>query len=167
MPSKWKNEDVYIQGKTKWFRPDKPDHQFPPPRWSHVIYPNAASLDIIRGLQARGLKNVLKKDDDGYYMTFSRKTERSVKGKLMGMQPPAVFEADGTTPFKGGLVGNGSDVTTKLQVYEHSTPSGNKAVAARWESTRIDHLIPYEAKRDFTEVEAQAAKGLDIQPPQF
>lgn len=167
MPVKYKSWDVFVQGKVKWFRSTRPDIQFPPPRWSHVMYPNTESLEKIRELQSQGLKNVIKKDEDGYYVSFSRKTEMIRSGKTMGMLPPEVFDKDGVTPMKDVNVGNGSDVTTKLRAYEHGTPSGGKSVAVRWESSKIDNLVPFEGKRDFLEYEAKAAEGLKEQPAQW
>jgi hypothetical protein len=42
----------------------------------------------------------------------------------------------------------------KLAVYEHATPSGGKAVAARLEAIRIDELVPFK-KTDLSDVESR------------
>lgn len=154
--------DVYVKGKVRNFRHHQPNEWN---KWSHCLYPDPESLEILRDLQARGAKNQMKKDEDGYFMWINRPTSIEVKGKVVGMQPPLVLMADGITPLQGVLVGNGSDVTTKLEVYEHRVPgTPKKAVAFRWKSTRVDNLIPFEPKRDFTEEEAGAARGLEDQP---
>ena len=162
-----KSRYVYVQGKVKWFRHVTPDIEYR--KWKHVMYPNPDSLEKVRQLQSEGLKNTLKKenDDEGYYVTWSRPTEKMVRGRLVGFAPPEVFMADGTTPLRNTNVGNGSDVTTKLEVYQHGTPGGGKAVAARWVSSRIDNLVPFEGNRDFNEQEAKASEGLPEQPAQF
>ena len=164
-----RTEYVYLQGKAKWFRGHTPDEWG---KWKHVLYPNEESLKKIRELQTSeeggptGIKNVLKKDEDGYSITLSRPASKTIKGKVVGFAPPEVLEADGKTPLRNALVGNGSDITTKIEVYTHPTPGGGKARAARWVSSRIDTLIPYESKRDFTEAQEKATRGLSDQPTQ-
>lgn len=159
-------EEVYVKGKVKWFRAVVPESQYETPRWSHVLYPDTESLEIIRDLQAQGAKNQLKKDDDNqYYVRISRPVEiRKRDGTKRAMFPPKVIDKEGNL-FEGN-VGNGSDVTTKLEVYSHNVPnSRNKAKAMRWLSSRIDNLVPFEQENDFTPEEQASIKGLDKQEP--
>lgn len=161
-----KSEYFYFQGKAKWFRPAKVNEWG---KWSHVLYPDDKSLEIIRTLQSEGVKNVLKKDEDGYFISIGRNSEirrRSDAGgmKMVGMTPPEVIK-DGM-PFKEPI-GNGSDITTKVEVYQHSTPGGGKAKAMRWISSRIDNLIPYEMPNDQFPEEAKQTNGLEKQPEQL
>lgn len=153
-------EHVYIQGKLSWVKCQQPDEWG---KWKVTIHPNEASLEKVRELQGEGIKNVLKKDDDGYKVTFSRPTQKMVKGKVVGLAPPEILQADGKTPLTGVLVGNGSDGTVKLEVYSHGTPGGGKAKAARLLSIKVDNLIPFEMKRDFSEAQQEMVKGLDEQ----
>lgn len=158
-----KVETVYIQGKVNWFRPKVPNKWN---KWSVQIHPNDKGLEIIRDLQAQGCKNQLKKNDDGYYCNFSRPvTKETSTGKILSFTPPEVFDVDGN-PFDGN-VGNGSDATLKLEVYQHSTPGGGKAKAIRWVSARIDVLVPFESNRDLNEQEREAHSGLSDQPEQL
>lgn len=162
-----RSEYLFLQGKTKWFRNEKTNEWG---KWSHVLYPTDAGLEKIRELQSEGVKNVLKKDEDGYFLSIGRNSEikRKTDGggvKMQGMAPPEVIDMEGK-PFKGS-VGNGSDITTKVEVYQHGTPGGGKAKAMRWVSTRIDNLIPYEPTRDPFPEEASAVKNLDKQPEQL
>src|ERR1700704_3538604 len=130
-------ELVEVQGKTKWFRPFVLDTKFDPPRWRHQFYPNEKSLNTIRDLQSEGVKNVLKKDEDGYNVNISRPAHILVKGARQTMLPPKITLADGVTPYQGN-VGNGSDVTTILEVYSHKVPGSLKrAKAMRWYGSRI------------------------------
>jgi hypothetical protein len=156
-------EYVFIQGKLSWVKCEVPNEWG---KWTATIHPNQTSLDKIRELQGEGVKNVLKKDDDGYYTTFSRPTSKMIKGKVVGMAPPEVLQADGKTPLKGILVGNGSDGTIKLEVYQHGTPGGGKAKAARLLSIKVDNLIPFELKRDFSAGQQEAVAGLAEQKPE-
>lgn len=158
-----KSEHIYIQGKVSWFRPKVPNKWN---KWSVQIHPNDKGLEIIRELQSQGVKNQLKKDDDGYFTTFSRPvTKETATGKILSFVPVEVFDADGN-PFDGN-VGNGSDVTLKLEVYSHQTPGGGKAKAIRWVSARIDNLVPFEVSRDLNSFEKEASEGLDKQPEQL
>ena len=156
-------EYVFIQGKISWLKNTVPDEWG---KWKVTIHPNAESLEKIRELQTEGIKNVLKKDDDGYYTTFSRPTQKMIKGKVIGFAPPEVLQADGKTPLTGILVGNGSDGTVKLEVYSHGTPGGGKAKAARLLSIKVDNLIPFEMNRDFNPNQKEAVAGLKEVPPE-
>lgn len=172
-------EFITLQGKTRWFRHVKPEEFKGKSHWKHVLYPDKESLEKIRDLQAQGLKNVLKKDEDGYHINFSRPTKIEWKDRKTGeekftvLEPPQVILADGRTKAPE-LIGNGSDVTTKLEIYEHAIPnSTKKAKAARWLATRIDNLVPYDKTGNpldgaqyFSAEEQRAVKGLDAVPPQ-
>lgn len=157
------NEYVFVSGKTKWFKHQQPDPKYL--KWSHTLWPDNESLEKLRDLQSQGMKNLIKKDEDGWYISLSRPAERKTRdGTRFGMSPPEVLNTDGTPFPMGQLVGNGSDITTKLEVYEHKTPGGGKAKAARWMSTRIDNLVPFEKPRDFDDNQKKLVQGLEEQP---
>jgi len=158
-----KAEHIYIQGKVKWFRPKVPNKWN---KWSVQIHPNADGLAILRDLQTEGVKNQIKKDEDGYYTTFTRPVTKETRaGKIISFVPVEVFDSEGNK--YDGNVGNGSDVTLKLEVYTHPTPGGNKAKAIRWVSARIDNLVPFESTRDLNSFEKEAHEGLKDQPEQL
>jgi hypothetical protein len=163
----------YLKGKTKWFRSTKVNEYG---KWEHVLYPDGPSLELIRKLQEstperQGIKNVIQpdKDGDGEYLRIGRLSQKTIRGKVVAFPPPEVLDKDGVTPLRHTLVGNGSDVTTKVEYYTYEIPprkSGKRGSAIRWESTRVDNLIPFELKRDFDEKEQHQVKGLAEQPPQ-
>lgn len=128
-------------------------------KWSVTLYPDTKGLDTIRELQAEGVKNVMKKDDDGYYISFSREPTKLIKGKVVAFAAPRVIDKDGQ-PLDGSKIGRGSDATIRLDVYSHGTPSGGRAKAARWDSIRIDNLVPYETDRELPPLEAEKVKSL-------
>lgn len=150
----------FVKGKTKWFRHVTPSREYN--KWSHVLYPDPDGIEKIREWQGKGLKNQLKKDEDGWYTTFSRPVSKTYNGNITPFGPPLVVDHTGQ-PMANINIGNGSDVTTKLEIYEHKTPGGGKAIAARWESSRIDNLVPFE-QDDFTPEEALQNKNLMEQP---
>lgn len=161
------SEYIFLKGKAKWVSHDKINEWG---KWTMVLYPDEASITLIRDLQAQGTKNVIKKDDDGYNVRLARPHEFKFNGRIKGMSPPLVL--DGSQPLPGGgyaplintPIGNGSDCTVKMEVYEHRVPNspGKKAKAMRWESIRIDNLIPFK-KADFTPEEAVSADGFEDQ----
>lgn len=166
------SKSIYLSGKVKWARVHKPDTAFGNTKWSILLYPDTASLDKIRELQAQGLKNVLKKDEDGYNMTFSRPTEKTFRGVKTALTPPEILDA--SKPLPGGgyaplkeEVGNGSDVTVKLAYYDYPVPAspGKRGVAVRFESLRVDNLIPFQKTADFPEERRKLVEGLVDQPP--
>lgn len=158
-------EFVYLKGKGSWIRTQTVN---PWGKWTCTLHPNPGEdLEKIRELQAQGLKNLMKKDDDGYFITFSRPTERVDKlGRKTGLAPVEVMLPNGQK--YDGLVGNGSDVTIKLEVYEHKTPGGGKAKAARLAAIRLDNLVPYEPNRDMLKDQKDLVRGLqEVPQPSF
>jgi len=151
-------EKVFIKGKLSWVKVKAPNDWG---KWTVTVHPDQASLEIIRDLQAEGLKNVLKKDDEGYYVAFSRPTQKLIKGKVIGMAPPVVVDDKGEPLDKN--IGNGSDGIVKLEVYAHGTPGGGRAKAARLESIKVMNLVPYEPERDMNEDAKSKLEGMDKQ----
>ena len=163
-----RTEFVFLKGKLKWCRVHQPN-KFG--KWATDIYLSGDDLEKVRELQSQGMKNVLKKDEDGYYTTFSRPTSKELRGKIIGYAPPEVLDGsqilpDGSNPpLRDVLIGNGTDATIKLEVYEHRVPgTDKKAKAARLLSIRVDNLVPFTVKRDFDEDQERAIKGLQEQP---
>ena len=150
-----------LSGVCKWFRHNAPN-QFN--KWSHDLYLDPPSLEKMRSLQSEGVKNVIKKDDDGYYVTLSRPVSKEFRGTVKGFGPPVILDQDGLS-LQTDNVGNGSAVTTKLEVYSHRIPNspGKTAKAVRWLSSRIDHLVPF-GEHSFKDYEVKAAKGMDTAP---
>lgn len=157
-------EWIFLQGKGKYIKTKRPNDWG---KWTCMLYPNNESLEKIRELQGQGLKNTLKKDEDGYNATFSRPVEKTFKKsgleRKIGFSPVEVLGPDGK-PYDG-LIGNGSDITVKLEVYQHNTPGGGKAKAARLSAIRIDNLVPFITD-DLDEAQQYQIKGLDEQPTQ-
>lgn len=144
-----KQEFHTFPGKIKWARGLKVADKFG--KWGAPFWPaNNETLELIREWQGRGLKNVIKKDEDGYYVRFGRKVQRDFRGRpSVPNTAPVVTAEDGETLLDPATVGNGSDVTMKVRLYEHPTPSGSVAIAAELMGVRVDNRIPFEASKDF------------------
>lgn len=161
-------EEVFVSGTFKWAQVFKPDLKVDPPRWSILVYPDAPSLQVINDLKKDGIKNHLKKDDEGYYMRFSRPTykefteEGGIKRRV-SFTPPTVVGPDGEPLLD--LIGHGSAGTVKLETYKHRTPSGGSARAARLLGVKVTKLNKYEASRDFNEEEKKNTSGFETAKP--
>lgn len=155
------SEFVFVSGKVSWVKGITPNQW---DKWALTLHPDAESLEKIRDLQAEGVKNVIKKDEDGYYVQFSRPIMIQLRnGQKTPLAPPEITHKDGT-PMEGVPIGNGSDGIVKLEVYQHPTPNGGRAKAARWASLRIDNLIPFNKDEDYPEDRKKLAEGLAEQP---
>lgn len=161
-------EYVYLQGKAKWFK-----HQTPNKfgDYSHDIYLTEESRQKVEELKkgkgnVEGIKNTLKHDDDGYYINVRRPQSKTIRGKVVGFAPPELLGKDGL-PLHDILVGNGSDITTKLEYYTYKKPFGEgRGSAIRWASTRVDNLVPFTTQRDFDADQANLIGGLETVPHQ-
>lgn len=132
-------------------------------KWSITLTPDGPSLEKIRELQAQGIKNVMKKDEDGYFIQFSREPTKLIRGKVIAFAAPKVVDTAGVA-MDGSRVGRGSDVTVRLDVYQHGTPSGGKSKAARFDSLRVDNLIVWDPDKDLGPAEAEQVKNLTNSP---
>lgn len=167
-PMGGKSEEVIIQGKGKYIWVVRPNPQFDDYRL--VIYPDNKSLEILKGLKEQGMKNLLRKDDDGYNMQFKRPIKKDIKDRNTGgmktitFLPPVVVDENGDIWPNDKLIGSGSDLTVKLEVYSHGTPTGGKAKAARIAGVKIDNLVPYTKEKDLNDEQREQIKGLDTAP---
>lgn len=128
MPTKY----FYFQGKTKWCKARKPDEKYG--NYTINLYPTDESRALIA---ESGLQISPRQDEDGEFFTFRRPHEKLIKRELVEFGPPAILNSD-NTEFDG-LVGNGSEVTIKVSVYDTV-----KGVGHRWETVRVENLVKYE-----------------------
>jgi len=140
-------------------------------KWGLKFYPDDKSLGILRELQTgigqiQGIKNQLKKDEDGFNMQISRKPEMWVKGKNTPLAPPLVMKADGM-PLVDQLVGHGSDLTLTVECYQHRIPGAQgQGRALRLKAVRVDKLNPFTPHKDYTPAEQAAVAETMATPPQ-
>ncbi len=152
-----KTKRLSVKGKCKWAHVTRLNRF---EEWSLELWPTPEDLEVIRELQSRGLKNTMRKDEDGYNIRFKRSPKRDIRlrtgeVKTLIFSPPTVAMSDGSPLPSGVSIGNGSDVTVILEVYTHGTPGGGKAVAARLEGVRVDNLVPFNPDSDY-DVETKA-----------
>ena len=143
-----KDEEVFIKGKIKWCKHLRPDTTYPPGKWSVVMYIEGEELDKVRKWQSQGIKNSVKFDDEeGWYITLSRKTSITVKGREVGLEPPKVIDKEGV-PIST-MVGNGSDGIAKCILWSFNPMPGISGKALRWEALRVDNMIPFDSNKDY------------------
>ena len=159
-----KEEEVFLKGKIKWCKHIRPDTTYN--KWSVVMYITGDELDKAREWQAtQGIKNTIRKDDDGWYITLSRKTTITVKGRDVGLEPPRVFTMangpDGPVEVPvNEAIGNGSDGVAKCILWSSRNYPGKNL---RWEALRIDNLIKFDAKSDYPDG-GEGLKNLKEEP---
>ena len=121
----------FFTGTVKWAKVFKPDEKFEP-QYSLQLF---LDDDGWATWKASGLGGKVKEDEDGKYVTFRRKVAGPSWEPVLG--PPKVTSADGK-PFEG-LIGNGSTLTVKVDVYDTAKGKGH-----RLEGVRVDELVVYE-----------------------
>lgn len=130
-------EYEYFEGTVKFINQNTPNEWN---KWAIVIYLDNDNRDKLIDLQAQGVKNTLKKDEGGYYTTFSRPSFKEYQnGDKQEFDPPVVYDADGNKT--GVLIGRGSKVNVRVEVYSHPIPnSKQRGKALRWEAVKVLEL---------------------------
>lgn len=156
-------DPVYVTGKARWAKLINPDPQYE--KWAITVYPINEDMPKVHKLISDGIKNTLKKDDDGYYITFSRPIRIKLRtGMTKPMDAPVVIDADGSV--FSSAIGDGSDVTVKLDTYGGPGPGGRGSYkAARLAAVRINNLVPYD-RNSMNDNEQKLLGELDKQPKQ-
>jgi hypothetical protein len=111
--------------------------------WSAQLHPDKDSLEEIRMMQAKGIKNKLKMDDKGWYCKFSHPLEKTNReGKVTQTYlPPYVRDREGK--LIEGSVNNGATGEVVLDFYEHKAGKEGKAYAARLKGIILDDFTLY------------------------
>lgn len=131
-------KDIYLTGRIKWAKGLKiMDEKFK--SYSAQFYPSDKSMNEYKSL---GLKTTFRMDDEGENFSIRRPHAKLFKNKegveevkVFGL--PEVFDNEGN-PIDPMKVGNGSEVTVKLQVYDTGYGKGS-----RLEAIRVDNLITF------------------------
>lgn len=154
-----KEEEVFLKGKIKWCKHIRPDTTYN--KWSVVMYISGPELDKAREWQAMGIKNTIKKDDDGWFITLSRKTSITVKGREVGLEPPRVVDKDGKPIDQA--IGNGSDGVAKCILWSSKNYPGRNI---RWEALRVDNLVSFNPETDYPDA-GEGLKTLQKEEPEL
>jgi hypothetical protein len=139
----------------KWLRPKQLN---PWGNWSVQLYFDPESLETFNKLRSEGLRNDLRKDEDGYFANFSRPSSKVIRGRTVLFDPPVVIDNDGKPLTED--VGNGSMGTLKLMVYPFNFMN-KSGIAARWEAVKVTDFKPFNKDQDFTPSQEKQLGKLD------
>lgn len=136
-------DTVYLTGKTKWAKLKDPDMKYGG-HWTLDLYLDQQGL---KNFNAANLELELRESDEGPFIKLRRATTRVDKkrGELVKLSPPKLLDAD-NKPLNA-LVGNGSQVQCKLDVFP--TVKGN---GHRLEAVRVLELVEYKPSQVIGEV---------------
>lgn len=137
-----------FKGITKWAKVRKPDEMY-----DNYQVPLYLTEDSWKDFQESGIQLKIKEDTDGKFVTFKRRhVEFNYAKKAQQVNgPPAVhIFKDGTyQDFPDGLIGNGSEVTLKVDAYDTRNGKGHRLI-----SVGIDKLVEYHESERSTAIPA-------------
>jgi hypothetical protein len=116
-----------FSGKCKWAKVRKPDDKYD--NFSIQLYMDDKSWETF---EVAGLSLIPKEDEDGQYVTFRRPNKKLIKNDVVEFGPPEVVGAE-------GLIGNGSEVTLDVVVYDTIKGKGH-----RLNRVTVNNLVKYE-----------------------
>jgi len=129
-------------GTAKWAKTKVPDKDYDV--YSINLYMDPRSLKLY---EKSGIQGKLKEDEDGIYKSFRRPVTQMRKGVPVEAGPPKVT-------YNGekfdGLIGNGSQVSIIVDVYET-----RKGIGHRLEEVEVDNLVEYNAVMDAADVDPE------------
>lgn len=161
------NRTIYLKGTARWARlkednrdlgseqtPDDIQRKIDEVQgWylMDLVFPEGTTRKEVAGMgipTTGMIGQLLKEDDDGtlyykckraHYNPNAVDKETGEKGIVFG--PPRVLHSDNATDWNwesDGLIGNGSEVTVKINKWE-----GDKATRVSMDAVRVDKLEPY------------------------
>ena len=128
------SKEYYFSGIAKWAKVYKPDEKYH--NWSIQLYPDQASIELYA---KTGMTVRFKEDADGKYLTFRRPQSKLIGTQNVSFEAPKVVDKDGTAFTQ--TIGNGSQVTVKVLVYDLKARPG---VGHRLEAVRVDEHVEYK-----------------------
>jgi len=162
------NQFFYVSGVAEWAQVKRPN-KFG--NWAIQVYTDKATRKQLKDIGLRvNPREGNEEYGDGWYLTFRRPTTKVWKGVKTELTPPVVLNADGTA--YEGLIGNGSKVTVKIEIYDFNGGVDAAGVkydggkGTRLESVRIDALVEYKPENETGTGEIQqAAAGKAVNAP--
>lgn len=162
-------EHIFIRGKLRYARVFQLNKYG---KWSFDLYPfPGEDTEKLRELKDRyKVKNYLRQDDDGYYMSMQRPPQKDMgKGlrkRTVPLAPLQVLDANRTDehghpqPLVEQAIGDGTDATVKIELYNFKTAEGEIAFAIRPVGILVHNLVEWKAAEHFNEEEMEQISGL-------
>ena len=129
------NTTLYLNGTAKWAKLKTPDPKFD--CWTLDFYPSEESFKLLKKAGAQNKTYIDKEDGHKPYVKLRRQAKKVIKDKLVTFEAPDVLTND-NAPFNGN-VGNGSEVTCKITIFDSAKGKGT-----RLEAVRIEKLVEYK-----------------------
>lgn len=115
------SDSVLLRGTAKFAKLTATDQW---DKWSCTIYPDQESMVKVHKLISEGIKNRIRKDDDGYCITFSRPAKIKTKTKGEVDLDPVKVETQEGHLMDSPYIEDGTDITMKLETYGGKSGSG-------------------------------------------
>jgi len=132
-------EHFYFHGEAIWCRvhAEQKDQKYD--RYSIGVFLDEDSMERFKASEMQILPKQDKETGREFYQ-FARKNSQLIKGELVEFGTPHIFLASSKDIEERftGQVGNGSEVTVKVAVYDSKKGKGH-----RLESVRVDNLVEY------------------------
>ncbi len=122
---------------TKWAKVRTPDEKYD--NYQVPLYLDEKSWNLFKESDCQ-LR--IHEDGDGKYVTFKRRT-KDWNGETLGPPEINIFKDDKYIPMPEGLIGNGSLVTVRVDVYDTRNGKGHRLVAIG-----VDKLVEYKTKEE-------------------
>lgn len=126
----------FLTGTAKWCKLDQPDAKYG--FYGLNLYLDKSGMEKFR---ESGLRLEIKKDDEGEFIRLRRDPEKLREGD--DPKPKKLIFEDGEYKPFTKLIGNGSFVTAKVQVYDSKKGPGH-----RLDAVAVETLVPYEDGED-------------------
>jgi len=127
---------VYFKGKAKWAKVFRPDQMYD--YYGMDFYPDDPDAFQESGIQLKPNKD---NEDGRTFFKVKRRPTALIKGELVNFGPPVVFDKTNMTTTQA--IGNGSEVTVKIALYDSQKGKGH-----RLESVRVENLVEYEGNAE-------------------
>lgn len=138
------NDIYYFRGIAEWAKVHKPDDKFQV--YTIDVYLDRPSQKIFKDSKLQ-LELRDGKDDKGVFVKFRRPVQKKIKNELVSMGPPTVLikgADDEYTPLTDPI-GNGSEVTVKVRVFDTMKGKGHEL-----EVVAVESLVEYSQGEVFT-----------------
>ena len=129
---------LFLTGTCKWAKLDKPDEKYG--NYTIDLYLDKGSM---KQFKESGLGLKIRDNEEGTFIKLRRDPERVLEG--MPEKPrKLIYDAEKGEylPFEA-LIGNGSTVNCKVEVYDSQKGKGH-----RLEAVAVENLVPYGDEED-------------------
>lgn len=120
-------KNYLFSGTCKWAKVMKPDEEYE--NYQLPLYLDKESMELF---QDSGCQLKVKSDEDGEFVTFKRNVvdynPNTKAREEIGRPGLKIVNAEGELEDYSGLIGNGSEVTAQVQVYDSRNGKGHRLI---------------------------------------